>query len=103
MILSIENHCSIEQQKVMAQHLNHILGSALLKSALDGKGVAGLPSPEVRHGRLSFNAHFGSKSFVPRGVMHREAVVGLLAVICDASVNFTVETVPQSATQNTHA
>lgn len=46
-ILSIENHCSVEQQRVMAQHLNHILGDKLLKSTLDGKAPIGLPSPEV--------------------------------------------------------
>uniref|UniRef100_A0A671V7E2 Phosphoinositide phospholipase C n=1 Tax=Sparus aurata TaxID=8175 RepID=A0A671V7E2_SPAAU len=46
-ILSIENHCSVEQQRVMAQHLNHILGNKLLKSTLDGKAPIGLPSPEV--------------------------------------------------------
>lgn len=46
-ILSIENHCGVEQQRVMAQHLNHILGDKLLKSTLDGKAPIGLPSPEV--------------------------------------------------------
>ena len=46
-ILSIENHCSVEQQRTMAQHLNHILGDALLRSPLEGKGLTGLPSPEV--------------------------------------------------------
>uniref|UniRef100_A0A8D3DVZ8 Phosphoinositide phospholipase C n=1 Tax=Scophthalmus maximus TaxID=52904 RepID=A0A8D3DVZ8_SCOMX len=46
-ILSIENHCSVEQQRVMAQHLNHILGDKLLKSTLDGKAPIRLPSPEV--------------------------------------------------------
>ncbi|KAG7258864.1 hypothetical protein CRUP_027468 [Coryphaenoides rupestris] len=55
-ILSIENHCSIEQQKVMAQHLNHILGSALLKSALDTKSVTGLPSPEDLKGKILLKA-----------------------------------------------
>lgn len=46
-ILSIENHCGVEQQRVMAQHLNRILGDKLLKSTLDGKAPIGLPSPEV--------------------------------------------------------
>ncbi|XP_068446450.1 1-phosphatidylinositol 4,5-bisphosphate phosphodiesterase delta-4 isoform X1 [Clinocottus analis] len=45
-ILSIENHCSVEQQRVMAQHLNHILGDKLLRSTLEGKAPIGLPSPE---------------------------------------------------------
>lgn len=46
-ILSIENHCSVDQQRVMAQHLNHILDGKLLKSTLDGRAPVGLPSPEV--------------------------------------------------------
>ncbi|TNN36593.1 1-phosphatidylinositol 4,5-bisphosphate phosphodiesterase delta-4 [Liparis tanakae] len=46
-ILSMENHCSVEQQRVMAQHLHHILGDKLLKSTLEGKASVRLPSPEV--------------------------------------------------------
>ncbi|KAM4602167.1 1-phosphatidylinositol 4,5-bisphosphate phosphodiesterase delta-4 [Polymixia lowei] len=51
-ILSIENHCSIEQQRVMAQHLNQILGHKLLRSTLDGKVPTGLPSPEDLKGKI---------------------------------------------------
>uniref|UniRef100_A0A8C7YUB0 Phosphoinositide phospholipase C n=1 Tax=Oryzias sinensis TaxID=183150 RepID=A0A8C7YUB0_9TELE len=46
-ILSIENHCSVEQQRVMARHLSHILGEKLLRKPLDGHASTGLPSPEV--------------------------------------------------------
>lgn len=46
-ILSVENHCGVEQQRLMAHHLNTILGDKLLKSTLDGKAPIGLPSPEV--------------------------------------------------------
>ncbi|XP_041937324.1 1-phosphatidylinositol 4,5-bisphosphate phosphodiesterase delta-4 [Alosa alosa] len=45
-ILSIENHCSVEQQRIMAQHLNQILGDKLLKNTLDGKVPDSFPSPE---------------------------------------------------------
>lgn len=46
-ILSLENHCSEEQQVVMAQHMSSILGSALVTSPL-GDGVPqNFPSPEV--------------------------------------------------------
>ncbi|XP_048455238.1 1-phosphatidylinositol 4,5-bisphosphate phosphodiesterase delta-4 [Rhincodon typus] len=45
-ILSIENHCSIEQQTVMAHHLQNILGDKLVKSTIDGKVPNGFPSPE---------------------------------------------------------
>ncbi|XP_026157484.1 1-phosphatidylinositol 4,5-bisphosphate phosphodiesterase delta-4 [Mastacembelus armatus] len=55
-ILSIENHCSVEQQRVMAQHLNHILGDKLLKSTLDGKVPIGLPSPEDLKGKILLKA-----------------------------------------------
>ncbi|XP_036396616.1 1-phosphatidylinositol 4,5-bisphosphate phosphodiesterase delta-4-like [Megalops cyprinoides] len=51
-ILSIENHCSVEQQRAMAQHLNQILGDKLLKTTLDGKVPNGLPSPEELRGKV---------------------------------------------------
>uniref|UniRef100_A0A8C1EGW6 Phosphoinositide phospholipase C n=1 Tax=Cyprinus carpio carpio TaxID=630221 RepID=A0A8C1EGW6_CYPCA len=51
-ILSIENHCSVEQQKVMAQHLTQILGDKLLKTPLHGKFPIGLPSPEDLKGKI---------------------------------------------------
>ncbi|XP_046911118.2 1-phosphatidylinositol 4,5-bisphosphate phosphodiesterase gamma-1 [Dermatophagoides farinae] len=44
-ILSIENHCSIKQQKFMAQCLQEILGDYLLKKPLDLNETC-LPSPE---------------------------------------------------------
>ncbi|KAG2459013.1 PLCD4 phosphodiesterase, partial [Polypterus senegalus] len=51
-ILSIENHCSVQQQRVMAQHLNSILGDKLLKTTLDGKLPSKLPSPEELKGKI---------------------------------------------------
>ncbi|XP_022521135.2 1-phosphatidylinositol 4,5-bisphosphate phosphodiesterase delta-4 isoform X1 [Astyanax mexicanus] len=50
-ILSIENHCSVEQQRTMAQHLTRILGDKLLRNALEGKG-SDLPSPEDLKGKI---------------------------------------------------
>ncbi|XP_029337454.1 1-phosphatidylinositol 4,5-bisphosphate phosphodiesterase delta-1 isoform X1 [Mus caroli] len=44
-ILSLENHCSLEQQRVMARHLRAILGPMLLDQPLDGVTTS-LPSPE---------------------------------------------------------
>uniref|UniRef100_A0A8D0ABA0 Phosphoinositide phospholipase C n=1 Tax=Sander lucioperca TaxID=283035 RepID=A0A8D0ABA0_SANLU len=55
-ILSMENHCSVEQQRVMARHLNQILGNKLLKSTLDGKAAVGLPSPEDLKGKILLKA-----------------------------------------------
>ncbi|KAI5629394.1 1-phosphatidylinositol 4,5-bisphosphate phosphodiesterase delta-3-A, partial [Silurus asotus] len=52
LILSLENHCSVEQQAVMAQHLRSILGSALLTKPLSDKPLNHLPSPEELKGRI---------------------------------------------------
>ncbi len=45
-ILNIENHCSIEQQKEMARILKEILGDRLVTKALINKDPTVLPSPE---------------------------------------------------------
>jgi hypothetical protein len=49
-ILSLENHCSLAQQEVMAKHLKEILGDKLCSSPLEGQledpEKATLPSPE---------------------------------------------------------
>ncbi|XP_010779401.1 1-phosphatidylinositol 4,5-bisphosphate phosphodiesterase delta-3-A-like, partial [Notothenia coriiceps] len=46
LILSLENHCSVEQQTVMARHLRTILGDKLLTKPPDGLDPHKLPSPE---------------------------------------------------------
>uniref|UniRef100_A0A4W5RTU0 Phosphoinositide phospholipase C n=1 Tax=Hucho hucho TaxID=62062 RepID=A0A4W5RTU0_9TELE len=51
-ILSLENHCSVEQQRVMAQHMSSILGSALLTSPLGDRMPTDFPSPEELKGRF---------------------------------------------------
>uniref|UniRef100_A0A8C4QEF7 Phosphoinositide phospholipase C n=1 Tax=Eptatretus burgeri TaxID=7764 RepID=A0A8C4QEF7_EPTBU len=51
-ILSIENHCSLEQQKVMAQYMRNILGEKLLTGPLGGKVPTQMPSPEELKGRI---------------------------------------------------
>ncbi|XP_016806001.1 1-phosphatidylinositol 4,5-bisphosphate phosphodiesterase delta-4 isoform X2 [Pan troglodytes] len=45
-ILSLETHCSWEQQQTMARHLTEILGEQLLSTTLDGVLPTQLPSPE---------------------------------------------------------
>ncbi|XP_040842343.1 1-phosphatidylinositol 4,5-bisphosphate phosphodiesterase delta-4 isoform X2 [Ochotona curzoniae] len=45
-ILSLENHCSWEQQQTMARHLTEILGEHLLIATLDPMLSTELPSPE---------------------------------------------------------
>lgn len=54
LILTVENHCSIEQQTVMAEHLKNILGDMLLKITIDGKVPSVLPSPEVSYGSFFY-------------------------------------------------
>ncbi|XP_075995080.1 1-phosphatidylinositol 4,5-bisphosphate phosphodiesterase zeta-1-like [Genypterus blacodes] len=45
LILSLENHCCLEQQEVMAQYLDSILGDKLLKTPCDHLTSGELPSP----------------------------------------------------------
>ncbi|XP_069926299.1 1-phosphatidylinositol 4,5-bisphosphate phosphodiesterase delta-4 isoform X4 [Oryctolagus cuniculus] len=51
-ILSLENHCSWEQQQSMARHLTEILGEQLLSTALDTPLPTELPSPEDLRGKI---------------------------------------------------
>uniref|UniRef100_A0AAQ5XBC6 Phosphoinositide phospholipase C n=1 Tax=Amphiprion ocellaris TaxID=80972 RepID=A0AAQ5XBC6_AMPOC len=52
LILSLENHCSVEQQAVMAKHLRTILGRKLLTKPLSEQPLKELPSPEELRGRI---------------------------------------------------
>nr|XP_045002929.1 1-phosphatidylinositol 4,5-bisphosphate phosphodiesterase delta-4 isoform X2 [Jaculus jaculus] len=51
-ILSLENHCSWEQQLTMARYLTEILGDQLLSTTLDGLLPNRLPSPEQLQGKI---------------------------------------------------
>ncbi|XP_010626077.1 1-phosphatidylinositol 4,5-bisphosphate phosphodiesterase eta-2 [Fukomys damarensis] len=51
-ILSIENHCSVAQQKKMAQYLTDILGDKLDLSAVSGEDATMLPSPQMLKGKI---------------------------------------------------
>uniref|UniRef100_A0A4W4G6D1 Phosphoinositide phospholipase C n=1 Tax=Electrophorus electricus TaxID=8005 RepID=A0A4W4G6D1_ELEEL len=52
LILSLENHCSLEQQAVMAQQLRSILGDKLLTKPLSDQTCESLPSPEDLRGKV---------------------------------------------------
>lgn len=54
-ILSFENHCSLEQQRVMANHLTTILGSKLYTKAIPENEKI-LPSPEALKGYVLVKA-----------------------------------------------
>ncbi|XP_035996108.1 1-phosphatidylinositol 4,5-bisphosphate phosphodiesterase eta-2a isoform X4 [Fundulus heteroclitus] len=51
-ILSIENHCSVPQQKKMAQYLVEILGDKLDVSSVKAEESSRLPSPESLRGKI---------------------------------------------------
>ncbi|XP_048868373.1 1-phosphatidylinositol 4,5-bisphosphate phosphodiesterase delta-1-like isoform X2 [Brienomyrus brachyistius] len=51
-ILSLENHCSMEQQKIMAEHLTSILGDALLTKPLGDQVPTTFPALEELKGRF---------------------------------------------------
>ncbi|XP_054413303.1 1-phosphatidylinositol 4,5-bisphosphate phosphodiesterase eta-2 isoform X2 [Pongo abelii] len=51
-ILSIENHCSVIQQKKMAQYLTDILGDKLDLSSVSSEDATTLPSPQMLKGKI---------------------------------------------------
>ncbi|NXX20953.1 PLCD3 phosphodiesterase, partial [Podargus strigoides] len=51
-ILSLENHCGLEQQATMAQHMKAILGDMLLTQPLEVQDPHDLPSPEQLKGKV---------------------------------------------------
>ncbi|XP_062982634.1 1-phosphatidylinositol 4,5-bisphosphate phosphodiesterase delta-1 isoform X2 [Elgaria multicarinata webbii] len=50
-IISLENHCSLEQQKTMAHHMHTIFEDMLLVAPIDSK-MSSLPSPEQLKGKI---------------------------------------------------
>ena len=51
-ILSIENHCSVPQQKKMAQCLVEVLGDKLDLSSIKADESGCLPSPHTLRGKI---------------------------------------------------
>ncbi|XP_036316843.1 1-phosphatidylinositol 4,5-bisphosphate phosphodiesterase eta-2 isoform X4 [Pipistrellus kuhlii] len=51
-ILSIENHCSVAQQKKMAQYLTDVLGDKLDLSSVGSEDASSLPSPHMLKGKI---------------------------------------------------
>ncbi|XP_007462781.1 PREDICTED: 1-phosphatidylinositol 4,5-bisphosphate phosphodiesterase delta-1 [Lipotes vexillifer] len=73
-ILSLENHCSVEQQRVMAQHLHTLLGPMLLDRPLD-RVTSSLPSPEQLKGKILLKGKKLGGLFLPGGEGSPEATV----------------------------
>lgn len=57
-ILSIENHCSVVQQKKMAQYLTDILGDKLDLSSVSSEDATMLPSPQMLKGKILVKVTF---------------------------------------------
>ncbi|KAM6971193.1 1-phosphatidylinositol 4,5-bisphosphate phosphodiesterase delta-1a isoform 2-T2 [Tautogolabrus adspersus] len=51
-VLSLENHCTVDQQKLMAHYLISILGDALVTQPLGNTMPNNLPSPEELKGKI---------------------------------------------------
>ncbi|EPQ10799.1 1-phosphatidylinositol-4,5-bisphosphate phosphodiesterase eta-2 [Myotis brandtii] len=60
-ILSIENHCSVAQQKKMAQYLTDILGDKLDLSSVSSEDASLLPSPQALKGKVLVKASTNRK------------------------------------------
>uniref|UniRef100_A0A671U6K8 Phosphoinositide phospholipase C n=1 Tax=Sparus aurata TaxID=8175 RepID=A0A671U6K8_SPAAU len=71
-ILSLENHCGVEQQTVMARHLSQILGDTLLTTLLDGTIPQQLPSPQLRGKILLKAKKIGGLEVCPDGTLTDE-------------------------------
>ncbi|XP_067286706.1 1-phosphatidylinositol 4,5-bisphosphate phosphodiesterase delta-3-A isoform X2 [Pseudorasbora parva] len=56
LILSLENHCCVEQQTIMARQLRSILGDKLLIKPFNDKTLQWLPSPEDLKGKILIKA-----------------------------------------------
>ncbi|XP_068579407.1 1-phosphatidylinositol 4,5-bisphosphate phosphodiesterase zeta-1-like isoform X2 [Cebidichthys violaceus] len=72
-ILSLENHCSKEQQEVMAKYLISILGEKLLRSPLDQPTTGDLPSPND----LKFKILIKNKKLEAEGAAGTETLENL--------------------------
>ncbi|XP_038018938.1 1-phosphatidylinositol 4,5-bisphosphate phosphodiesterase delta-3 isoform X2 [Motacilla alba alba] len=67
-ILSLENHCGLEQQATMARHMKAILGDRLLTQPLQGQDPHELPSPELKEKILVKGKKLPELWQEPRGV-----------------------------------
>ncbi|KFQ88954.1 1-phosphatidylinositol 4,5-bisphosphate phosphodiesterase delta-1, partial [Phoenicopterus ruber ruber] len=65
-IISLENHCSVDQQKVMAQHMKTILQDMLLVAPVDGN-KSQFPSPEQLKGKILVKGKKLSRQEDPTG------------------------------------
>ncbi|KAM8849613.1 1-phosphatidylinositol 4,5-bisphosphate phosphodiesterase delta-1-like isoform 2-T2 [Spinachia spinachia] len=77
-ILSLENHCSVAQQELMADYMSSILGSALVTAPLGGGMPSDFPSPEELKGKFLIKGKRLNKleaSFAPEAAAAEESDV----------------------------
>ncbi|XP_034562967.1 1-phosphatidylinositol 4,5-bisphosphate phosphodiesterase delta-1a isoform X2 [Notolabrus celidotus] len=79
-ILSLENHCTVEQQKLMAHYMISILGDALVTKPLGNTMPTSFPSPEELRGKFlvkgkrlnKLNAAFNNNSTIEEETVSEE-------------------------------
>ncbi|UJR36404.1 hypothetical protein I4U23_029127 [Adineta vaga] len=71
-ILNIENHCSIEQQKEMARILKEILGDRLVTKQLTNENLRTLPSPEELKNKVLVRSRRSAKTTKPHTLIQLE-------------------------------
>uniref|UniRef100_A0AAQ5ZWT2 Phosphoinositide phospholipase C n=1 Tax=Amphiprion ocellaris TaxID=80972 RepID=A0AAQ5ZWT2_AMPOC len=79
-ILSLENHCSVEQQKLMAHYLISILGDALVTKPFGDTMPTNFPSPEELKGKIlikgkrlnKLDAIFNNNNTIEEGTVSEE-------------------------------
>lgn len=79
-ILSLENHCSVKQQEVMAHHMRSILGSALVTSPLGDAMPTDFPSPEVCFAQPFLSGFRTDKDEVCRVLQYSQELKGKFLV-----------------------
>ncbi|XP_061565105.1 1-phosphatidylinositol 4,5-bisphosphate phosphodiesterase delta-3-A-like [Cololabis saira] len=65
LILSLENHCSLQQQEVLARHLRSVLGEKLLLEPLEEQDSRWLPSPQDLKGKILIKGKKKTEEFHP--------------------------------------
>lgn len=75
MILSIENHCSVPQQKKMAEYLKEVLQDKLDLSVGISNDCKKLPSPEILKGKVLIKVRPSVATQNPNVFLKKEAGV----------------------------
>ncbi|XP_032350872.1 1-phosphatidylinositol 4,5-bisphosphate phosphodiesterase eta-2 isoform X3 [Camelus ferus] len=95
-ILSIENHCSVIQQKKMAQYLTDILGDKLDLSSVSSEDATMLPSPQMLKGKILVKGSTNRKRVENIAKRKLDSLLKESKIRdCEDPSDFTVSTLPQ--------